>query len=160
MNSTGKMKNSSGNRIITGQLHGLLLGPLPALDPHHLGLDPQHPADGDTVGVRLHHGLDEAAQFRDVGAFGEGEVGLAAAAAHLHVLQGPDQFLGQRALAVFAGAGHGPLEAQAGLHGDQHLVQGVGELQLHDLLPLLALAVEQQVRDEVAQQHYKNSRPA
>ncbi len=76
--------------MVTGQLHGLLLGPLPALDPHHLGLDPEHPADGNAVGVGLDHGLDEAAQLGDVGPFRQGDVGLAAAAPDLHVLQGPD----------------------------------------------------------------------
>src|SRR6476469_5100494 len=43
------------------QLHGLFLGPLPPFDAHHLGLYPEHPADGNAVGVGLDHGLDEAA---------------------------------------------------------------------------------------------------
>ena len=156
MKSTGKMKNSKGNKDHDRQFHGLLLGPLPAFDPHDLRLDPQHAADGDAVGVGLDYRLDKAAQLRDVRPLGQRLVRLAAAAAHLHVLQGPDQFLRQRALAVLARPGHGTFEAEARFHGDEHLVQGVGQFQLHGLLALLALAVEQEVGNEVAQQEHKD----
>src|SRR5690554_1985742 len=38
---------------------GLLLGPLAALDPHLVGLDPQHPGDRHAEGLRLEHGQQE-----------------------------------------------------------------------------------------------------
>ncbi len=84
-------------------------------------------------------------------------IGLSPAAAHLHVLQGSHQFLGQGSFAVLAGAGHGAFEAQTGLHRDQHLVQGVGQFQLHDLLSFLAFAVKHQVGDDVAEDHQKQA---
>jgi hypothetical protein len=131
MKRTGKMKNSSGKRII--------------------GLDAQDAADSNAVGVRLHHGLHEAAQLGEVSALGQSEVRLTAAPSHLHVLQGADELLRQRPLAVLAGAGHSAFEAETRFHRNQHLVQCIGELQLHGLLPFLALAVEHQVGYEVPQ---------
>ena len=45
----------------------LLLGPLTPLDPHLVGLDPEHPGDGDTEGLSLDHGQDEGAKLVEVG---------------------------------------------------------------------------------------------
>ena len=64
------------------------------------------------------------------GALGQRQVGVAAGLADGDVLQGAHQLLGERPLAVLAGARHGRLEAEPGLHRDGHLVEGVGQLQL------------------------------
>src|SRR5690606_27754763 len=68
LDSCGTQKNDEKRRENAEhereyQLHrsceGLLLGSLAALDSHLVGLDPQHPSDGDTERLRLEHGQEE-----------------------------------------------------------------------------------------------------
>ena len=148
MNSTGRMHSNSGKIDLDRDLHRFLLGSLPALDPHLRCLGSQHVGDRDPVGVGLDHGTGESPQVVDIGPARQAFVGLASRAAHLDVLQRSDQLFGQRAVAVAAGLGHGRLETEAGLDGDGHLVEGVGQLERDRLAALLAAAVQQELRHE------------
>ena len=49
MNSTGKMNRHGREQELHRQLHGLLLGPLAALESQLAGLHPQHLGDGHAV---------------------------------------------------------------------------------------------------------------
>ena len=157
MKSTGKDKEQQREKNHHGQFHGLFLGPLAAFHPHCLGLDPQDPANVNAVGVGR-YGLDKAPQLGDAGPLSQRLIGLAAVAAYLHVLQGSDQLVSERSLAVFAGQGHPPRRSPVPPPQRSASGPGVGQFQLHRLLALHALAIKEQVRDEVAEQ--ERNRPA
>ena len=81
------MKKHHRDHDLDRHLGGLLLGPLTPLDPDLLGLHPEHLADRDTEGIRLHHRADEGPDVRELGAIAHRPQRLGPAAADLHLLQ-------------------------------------------------------------------------
>ena len=148
MNSTGRMHSNSGKMTLTGICIAFSSARCRRLIRISVGLGSQHVGDRDPVGVGLDHGTGESSQVVDIGPARQALVRLPSRAAHLDVLQRSDQLLGQRAVAVAAGLGHGRLEAESGLDGDGHLVEGVGQLERDRLAALLAAAVQQELRHE------------
>ena len=136
------MQNTIGISIFTGRLLRPLLGELAALDPHLVGLGPQHPADRHAEGVGLEDGQHEGPDLRHVGAGIEGSHGVGPAGTGAHLAEHPGELLGE-------GPGHGGdraverlLEAETGLDADHEEVQDVGQLRADRVLPLLHLPVE------------------
>lgn len=78
----------------------------------------QHPANGDAIDLSLVDGSDEPAEVLHLGAFRQVAVGLPPGTPHLDVLQGADEFLGQRPFRMPAHVRQSCLETKSGLDRD------------------------------------------
>ena len=76
MNRQGRMQNIMGNRILTGQLHRLLLGVLPPLQSQLGRLHLHRLGNGHAELLGLGQGHDELAELGELHAVGHGEEGV------------------------------------------------------------------------------------
>ena len=90
----------------------LLLGQLAALDPHLVGLGPQHPADRHAERVGLEDGEHERAHLGHVGALVEGPHGVGPAGAGPDLAEHAGELLGQRARARRPPCGRAPARSR------------------------------------------------
>ena len=153
MNKVGRMQKISGKENLDGHLLRLLFGALASLEPHLLGLDPKDVCDRDAKGVGLDQRRDEGLDVIDVGAFGHGAEGIGPAEPDLHLLEDPEELLGERPLGLAGDLCHGGVEREPGFDADRQQIEGVGEVLAHLVRPVVPELVDRHVRDEEAADH-------
>ena len=142
-----------GEQDLDRQLHRLLLGVLPPLQPQLGRLHLHRLSDGHAELLGLGQGHDELPELGELHAVGHGEERVPAPHAGPDVLAHAGELGGERSLAGDGQAGDGGVETEAGLDGDRELIDGVGQLPPDDLLALVGLDAQQDVRERRSRRH-------